>query len=150
MSIQQLNEADIEKAAVEFDNMLFKLVTKGGLFVPSGNNLIKYKGYRLKRVNSGWDVIINNKLIASTFLKVSAFAICKAHEERQTGRFTEILENDKIFERNFIDSLFLKHTATVSKDSISKDTAQWRFEQVNQRAKSAKARIDSLFYSSIV
>ena len=150
MSIQHLNESDIEKAAEEFDNMLFKIVTKGGLFTPSGNNLIKYKGYRLRREKSSWNIYLNNRLIASTFLKVSAFAICKAHEERKTHQFREILDNDKVFERNFVDGLFLKHTATTSKDEVSKDTAQWRLEQVACRAKHAKARIDSMFYSSLV
>ena len=37
----------------------------------------------------------------------------------------------------------------VSKDYITKDTALWRWELVNEQVKDAKSRIDGIFYASL-
>ena len=75
--------------------------------------------------------------------------MCKLHEKRLGARVKEVLDEDKLFSKNYIDSLFHKNTVKTSKDSIIKDNATWRYELVHGRAKRAKDRIDTLFYSSI-
>ena len=89
------------------------------------------------------------KHIATTFLKVSAFAICKLHEKHQTARMQEVERNDRIFEKNYMDSLVYKNTYKKTADNVIKDTALWRYEIAHAKAKHAKQIIDGTFYASI-
>lgn len=146
---------DIKAKANDLENMLRDFIIKGGLIVPIGKNTFKYKSYLVVRDNSGgWSVFLVSanikKHIASTFLKVSAFAICKAHDKNNQRLISEIIEEDKIFERNYLDSLFFKNTYKVTQDLDKKDTALWRLEIVHEKAVLAKKKIDHIFYSSIV
>ena len=88
-------------------------------------------------------------LIATTYLKVSAFAIAKLHDKKWSTRIDDVEKEDKRFQKNYTDSVFYKNTMKVSKDYITKDTALWRWELVNEQVKDAKSRIDALFYASL-
>lgn len=150
MSIQTF---DLKKTALDLNNMLHDVIVKGGIITPIGKNTYKYKNYLIsKNQPAGWNVFFldkNKKHLASTFLKVSAFAICKVYEKRQYNSIEEILRLDSIFEKNYIDSLFFKNTLTTTADLDRKDTALWRYEIVHLKAKEAKQKIDRIFYSSI-
>ena len=145
---------DLKETANSLENMLHDIMVKGGLIVPIGKNTFKYKNYLVVRDQSnGWSVFQvgqTKKHIASTFLKVSAFAICKAHDRARLKTVEEIKYEDAVFERNYLDSLFFKNTIKVSKDFERKDTALWRYEIVHSKARDAKQKIDRIFYSSIV
>lgn len=145
---------DIKKAAADLDSMLSDIVVKQGIFVAVNKRHIRYKNYIIIREeNADWNVILvkDKKIhLARTFLKISAFAVCKLHEKGKIRTVEEIITNDAIFKKNYIDSQFYRKTILKSADQISRDNAQWRFEIVQANAKQAKDRIDSIFYSSIV
>jgi hypothetical protein len=144
---------NVKHTAQELEGMLKDIVLNSGIFVPIGKDLIKYKKYTIiKLADNTWSVFYNDvrkKHIATTFLKVSAFAICKLHEKRQAVRVSEIEFQDKIFEKNYVDSLVFKHTYKNTKDNTTRDTALWRFEIAHAKAKHAKEIIDGLFYTSL-
>jgi hypothetical protein len=150
MFIQQI---DIKKTANDLDSMLYDFVTKGGMIIPVNRHTFKYRNYLLVNSDNGWDVFYLTNIknhIACTFLKVSAFAICKAHELGSKSKIKEILKYDNVFEKNYLDSLVFKHTIVNSADCDIKQTAICRFELVQSKAKYAKHKLDNLFYSSLV
>lgn len=146
---------DIKATAGDLDSMLRDFIIKGGIITPVSKNVYRYKNYLVTRDKSGgWNVFLINgntkRHIESTFLKVSAFAICKAHDKHKYNVVLDIKQEDSTFERNYLDSLFFKNTYKKSQDYNKKDTALWRFEIVHEKAAQAKKKIDSIFYSSIV
>lgn len=146
---------DIKKAAAHLDSMLSDIVVKEGIFVAETKRLIRYKNYAvIRNDDDDWVVVLikdNRKYhIGTVFLKISAFALCKLHEKGKYRTVEEIKYNDTIFRKNYIDSQFYRKTAQTAKDPATRDSAQWRFEIVQAEARSAKEKIDSLFYSSIV
>jgi hypothetical protein len=147
---QMLN---LKETANELEGMLRDIALKSGIFVPITKDLIRYKKYSVIKLEDGsWAVFHTDpkkRHIATTFLKVSAFAMCKMHEKRLSGRIREIEQNDGIFEKNYADSLIYKQTYRRTTDSVRKDTALWRYEIAHAKAKQAKQAIDSVFYASI-
>ncbi len=145
---------DIKKAAADLDSMLSDIVVKQGIFVAVSKRQIRYKNYIIVREeNSDWNVILvkDKKIhLATVFLKISAFAVCKLHEKGKIRSLDEVTGNDAIFKKNYIDSQFYRKTIQNTDNDVTRDNAQWRFEIVQANAKQAKDRIDSLFYSSIV
>ena len=145
---------DVKQAAADLDSMLHDIVVKQGIFVALNKRLIRYKKYIIVRdVNDDWTVILSDQRkfhIATVFLKVSAFAVCKMHEKGKITSIDEIKSNDDIFRKNYIDSQFYRKTAQSAKDPVTRENAYWRLEMVKDNAKTAKARIDGMFYSSIV
>ncbi len=145
---------DIKKAAADLDSMLSDIVVKQGIFVAVSKRQIRYKNYIIVREeNSDWNVILvkDKKIhLATVFLKISAFAVCKLHEKGKIRSLEEVISNDAIFKKNYIDSQFYRKTIQNTDNDVTRDNAQWRFEIVQANAKQAKDRIDTLFYSSIV
>jgi hypothetical protein len=84
------------------------------------------------------------------FLKVSAFAVCKLHEQRKFARLDDVKIADDIFRKNYINSVYYKKTVQTSTVNETKDNALWRFEIASADAKNAKDKIDRVFYSSLV
>jgi hypothetical protein len=142
---------NFKQTAQELDAMLYDVIMQAGIFVPVNKTTFQSKKYQVKKTEEGWSVYdLSTKIkLADTYLKVSAFAVCKLHEKRLSARVQEVLYEDTLFSKNYIDSLFHKNTVKTSKDTAIKDNATWRYELVHGRAKRAKDRIDSLFYSSI-
>jgi hypothetical protein len=141
---------DIKKTAAELESMLSQAVINTGLFIPVSKTSIRYKNYLISRQkDNSWNIYTKNQLIASTFLKISAFAVCTMHEKKMLARVREVLLDDKLFEKNYIDSIFFKRTFKSTRDDITKDTAFWRYEIVNFTARVSKERIDKAFYSLI-
>ncbi len=145
---------DIKKAAADLDSMLSDIVVKQGIFVAVSKRQIRYKNYIIVREeNSDWNVILvkDKKIhLATVFLKISAFTVCKLHEKGKLRSLAEVISNDTIFKKNYIDSQFYRKTIQNTDNDVTRDNAQWRFEIVQANAKQAKDRIDALFYSSIV
>jgi len=98
---------DVKQAAADLDSMLHDIVVKQGIFVALNKRLIRYKKYIIVRdVNDDWTVILSDQRkfhIATVFLKVSAFAVCKMHEKGKNTSIDEIKSNDDIFRKNYID-----------------------------------------------
>lgn len=154
MPFTYIQMSELKKTSAELEAMLYDIAVRSGIFVPLNRTTFKYKKYIiLKGPDNQWHVFLitgtKKKHIATTFLKVSSFAICKAHEKNKAQKIDDVLNYDGIFKRNYIDSQFFRRTYQVTTDNIVKDNALWRYEVVHQKAKDAKLRIDDIFYSSI-
>lgn len=150
MSIQIF---DIKQTAQDLEQMVTDVVTKQGIFIPISKDVIRYKKYVIKRRDDGQWMVFHTepkkKHLATTFLKVSALAICKLDEKRLTMKVDEVLRTDRYFAKHYIDSLHYKNTIKITKDVERQDIAQWRYELAHARAKHAKELIDRVFYSSL-
>lgn len=136
----------------KLEAQIYDIAVRSGMFVPINARSTKYKNYMIVRgPDDMWNVFMmpGKRLISTTYLKVSAFAIAKLHDTKSSSRIADIEKEDKLFQKNYIDSLFYKNTMKVSKDYITKDTALWRWEIVNESVKASKSRIDGIFYSSL-
>lgn len=136
----------------KLEAQIYDIAVRSGMFVPIDARSTKYKNYMIVRgPDDMWNVFLtqNKELIATTYLKVSAFAITKLHENKSRRRIEEVQEHDEKVQKNYIDSLFLKNTMKVTKDLVTKDTALWRWEIVNAVVTDSKAKIDQIFYSSL-
>lgn len=131
---------------------IYDMAVRGGMFVPVDNRSVRYKKYMIvKGPDDRWNVFImpTKVLVASTFLKVSAFAVAKLHDQKKSKMQARVEDEDKRFQKNYLDSVFYMNTMKVSKDAVTKDTALWRYELVKEQVKHAKGQIDSIFYSSL-
>jgi hypothetical protein len=142
--------SEIKQKSRDLDSMLFDIAANN-IFVYVGKDQLQYKNYQISKSNGVWRVTIDRKgyreCLAETVLKISAFAVCKAHEKRKTSITEDIIRLDKTFEKNYNDSLFYKNTYTKTKDFDIKDTVMWRYEISHAKAKAAKQSIDDSFYS---
>ena len=136
----------------KLEAQIYDMAVRSGMFVPINPRSTKYKNYMIVRgPDDMWNVFQMPRkiLIATTYLKVSAFAIAKLHDKKWTTRIDDIEKEDKRFQKNYTDSVFYKNTMKVSKDYVTKDTALWRWELVTEQVKDAKSRIDGIFYASL-
>lgn len=146
---------NIKETAENFEQLLNDIVIKRGVFVPTGKNTIRYKNYLIhKNEDNDWVVIRLTKdkkeYIATVFLKVTAFAVCKLHEKRRLQTIDEIKYSDSVFKKQYIDTRFYKRTIQTAQNPITRDNAVYRFEVAEDIARSEKAKIDRVFYSSNV
>lgn len=151
MANTQLTSIQIAKdpiLAESIESLIYDMAVRAGVFVPINNRSYKYKNYMvINGPNGSWNVFLMPRKvhIATTFLKVSAFAACKLHENEKLLSLEQLLKNDAVFEKNYIDSVHYKKTYNITQDSVRKDTAEWRWEISLLKAKIAKAKIDRLF-----
>jgi hypothetical protein len=142
--------SEIKEKSKDLESMLFDIASNN-IFVYTGKDCLKYKNYQISKSDGVWKVTVEQgnryACLAETLLKISAFAVCKSHEKRKSKITEEIIRLDKIFEKNYNDSLFYKNTYTKAKDFDIKDTAMWRYEISHSTAKHAKQIIDDNFYS---
>lgn len=150
MSTQTVN---IKKTAREFEQMVTDVITKQGMFTPVSKDVIRYKNFVIKHQPDGlWAVFAVDKTkthIATTFLKVSAFAVCRLSERRQSMKLDEVLRTDTFFSKHYIDSIYFKHTIKNSACTERQDIAQWRYELAHSQARQAKDTIDRVFYAAM-
>lgn len=146
---------NIKETAQNFEQLLNDIVVKRGIFVPTGKNTIRYKNYLVHKNHDGDWVVIrltknSKEHIATVFLKVSAFAICKMHEKNRKSTIDEIKYADSVFRKQYIDTRFYRRTIQTAQHSATRDNAVYRFEVAEDIARSAKRKIDDVFYRSIV
>lgn len=144
---------EVKYSHEEMEAMLYDIAVKSGVFVPINKNSYRYKNWMvIKGPDDCWHIFQiepKKKKICSTFLKISAFTVCKLIEKRKLRNVDEIVRQDGIFRKNYIDSIFYRNTFKKTKDRISKDNALWRYEIVYIRAKLVKDQIEKQFYSSL-
>lgn len=141
---------DLKEKFQDFENMFFEIASNN-IFVPISKNKLKYKNFFLEKRDQSWTVTEKigsyQKHIATTFLKISAFAVCKSYDQKKIHTAEKIIKQDREFEKNYIDSLHYKNTYKTTNSTILKDTVTWRYEISHGRAKKAKQSIDKEFYS---
>jgi hypothetical protein len=142
--------SEIKEKSKDLESMLFDIAANN-IFVYVGKDCLRYKNYQIVKQQGIWQVTVEsngyNKQLGETLLKISAFAICKAHEKKKSRITEDIVRLDKDFEKNYNDSLFYKNTYAKTKDLELKDTVLWRYEISHAKAKQAKQSIDNEFYS---
>jgi hypothetical protein len=134
----------------DFEQMIFEIASNH-MFVNADKNTLKYKQFTVEKRQGTWTSYYSIKgrkfKIADTFLKVTALAVCKLYEKKKFKSIEEIVKKDRLFEKNYIDSVFYKNTFKRTKDQLLKDTTLWRYEISHGKAKTAKQYIDKEFYS---
>ena len=146
----QIDNMNINTEKLEAN--IYDMAVRSGMFVPVNNRSFRYKKYMIVRgPDDRWNVFLMpaKRLVSSTFLKVTAFAVAKMHEKNMSHRTQELEDHDAKFQKNYNDSVFYKNTMNVAKDTVKRDTALWRYELVNEKVKMAKSQIDRIFYSSL-
>jgi hypothetical protein len=150
MYIQTSNISDVSR---ELDQMLFDIMLKEGIFIPINKTTYRSKDYLVIKGDNSWNVfklLKGRKLhCATTFLKVSAFAVAKLLAKNRSSEINEILRLDRLFEKNYLDTLCYKYTIKNSSDQVKKDTALWRYEHSSNISKYAKQKIDAAFYRAL-
>jgi hypothetical protein len=142
--------SEIKEKSKDLESMLFDIAANN-IFVYVSKDCLRYKNYQIVKQQGIWQATVEhngyNKLLGETLLKISAFAICKAHEKKKSRLTKDIVRLDKDFEKNYNDSLFYKNTYTKTNNLELKDTVLWRYEISHAKAKQAKQSIDNEFYS---
>lgn len=81
-----------------------------------------------------------NKSVAITFSKVAGIAVAKRH--LNTKQFKDILQFDKIIEKNYNDSKFYYHNIKITADESRRITLESRLQIACEKIDVAKQRID--------
>lgn len=148
-----IQTSDYKKLERDFDVLVNKMIDKNGIFVTIKPNVFRFKKYQVQKMNDGWVVTFNKKgriiTIGTTFLKISAFAVCKLHDKQWLRQVAIVLENDEIYKKNSIDAGFFKNVVDNSKDFDKKSIAECRFDITSNKAKRAKKLIKNYFISTI-
>lgn len=146
-----IQTSDIKILAAELNSMLHDFIVDNGVFVPAGKNTVKYKNYIIQKSKDDlWVVSLYSKIIAETFLKSSAFVLCKLHETNNRIEFKNVCLHDKEFKKHFIDSKYFEYVIKNSQDEVSRDTALWRYEISTKKAEKLRKKINTMLYRLIV
>lgn len=141
---------NLTQIATELNDMLRDCIVETGIFVPVNKNTIRYKNYLISRdKDNSWNVKTSRGRIYNTFLKLSAFAICKLDESSDYTNINNVINYDKIFEKNYTDATQYKYIIKHSKDEVTQDVVLWRYEMVTKIADQAKRKIKRIFYMQI-
>lgn len=118
------------------------------MFPYKKRNSIRIGSIALRESKTGFLVynIETKKHIAYTFSKTAAIALAKIYSKGKNAR-QKVLELDAVIEKNYIDSLFYKHTIETTKDFDKKDITQSRYEIAKNKTSAAKRRLDSIIFS---
>lgn len=141
------------KLAFELENLIREYVLNTGIFVPS-NNGFRYKSYFINQLEDrSWEVSLKRdtgyKVIANTFLKISAFTICRLHDNQHLSQIKFIMDLDETYRKNYIDAHYFKAIIKQSKVSLQRETAEVRYDLVNARADRAKQSLKKQFVASL-
>jgi hypothetical protein len=87
----------------------------------------------------------NNKEIDKMFCKTSAVALAKTVASGKEYK-KDIVQLDKIIEKNYNDAIFYKYTMRVTKDDIKYNVAETRYDIAASKTKYAKEQLDKYIY----
>lgn len=87
----------------------------------------------------------NNKEIDKMFCKTSAVALAKTVASGKEYK-KDIVQLDKVIEKNYNDAIFYKYTMRVTKDDIKYNVAETRYDIAASKTKYAKEQLDKYIY----
>lgn len=107
-----------------------------GRFVIIGN-------YRIKKHAGTYEVreAKSRDLLYATYSLDAAIAIAKRLNSSNNSSVEPILELDRSIEKNLNDSLFFKRTLKTSKNSVTREVAETRYEIATERVNIAKDKL---------
>tara|TARA_B100000242_G_C42938898_1_gene435404 strand:+ start:226 stop:642 length:417 start_codon:yes stop_codon:yes gene_type:complete len=96
------------------------------------------KGYHIYDMRS-------KKHIETTFSKTAAVAIAKNLAKGQNV-VTEVIDLDRVIEKNYNDACFFAHTVRITKDPLKKDISETRLDIAKARTETAKRSLDCMIF----
>lgn len=101
----------------------------------------KQNSYKIRNVKE--DI-----LLMETFSKAAAIALAVTMANNR-GKTKELLDLDKIIQKNYMDGVFFKHTIKVTKDDARRFSAITRYEIAKQKTKDARSRVENILFGSL-
>jgi len=93
-----------------------------------------------------YDITKEGSFLYETFCKRAAIALAKAYNKnRDIEKF--VLPLDKEIEKQYIDSIFYKHTISTTKDEFKKEAIEIRYQIAKDRTYAAIKRLDCFIFS---
>jgi|AntRauTorcE11897_2_1112592.scaffolds.fasta_scaffold09284_2 hypothetical protein len=130
-SLEDIIESGLEDVALPYIN----------------GNSIRIKHIIVRKSKNGW-LVYNSKThlqVARLFAKTSAVAMAKSLAEGKS-RKDQILELDKVIQKNYTDCMFYKNTLEKCADTFKRAVTQSRLESSMVRTKRAKQSLDSIIF----
>ncbi|MDA8897160.1 hypothetical protein N9I97_00135 [bacterium] len=84
--------------------------------------------------------------IATTFSKTAAVAIAK-NLAKGHNVTANVIDLDKVIEKNFSDALFYSHTLRTTKDEMKKEVTETRLDIAKIRTEDAKRHLDCMIFN---
>ena len=129
---------------VSLDDVLFS----DDFFTVVSKTKIVFKKYSIaKHEDHLWYVHLGKHLIGRFTLKSSALAAAKLHSSGNYKKLKIIIDDDSAFSYCYVDAMYHHHTMQNSKDFVTRETAEHRYDLSVRRAKVIKRRVDNLAYS---
>lgn len=91
---------------------------------------------------------MNHCLVAEAFSKSAAIALAVTLANKKTAE-REILDLDRVIQKNFMDGVFYRHTIKVTKDETRRASAMTRLDIAQARVRDAKQRVETILFSSL-
>lgn len=100
----------------------------------------------IRKTKKGYSVYdcAENKLVAQTFCKTSAIALAKTINAGKSNK--NILELDKIIQKNYNDCVFYLHSITMTSDQQKKEIVRSRLDISKAITQKAKAKLDRVIF----
>lgn len=99
--------------------------------------------YRIKKHAGVYEVRAtrSRELLYSTYSLDAAIAIAKRLNTRNNSNIENILELDRSLEKNLNDSYFFKRTFKTTKNVVTREVAETRYEIAKERVNVAKTKL---------
>jgi hypothetical protein len=113
------------------------------------NNRISIGRYVVKRTDLGYTVIdiVTKDKIAVTYSIAGAIAIAKkSNKSFNASLVKNILDIDKIIEKNDIDIMFFKNIMLKSKKADKRELAEIRYDVAKCRKETAQHKLEKFIY----
>lgn len=140
-----------QKLLDEFQDLFEKSTDKVLLPYEKGNTIRigeyaviyakKQNSYKIRNVKQ-------DMLLMETFSKSAAIALAVTMANNR-GKTKELLDLDRIIQKNFMDGVFFKHTIKVTKDDAKRFSAMTRYEIAKQKTKDARTRVETILFGSL-
>lgn len=132
-------ELKISLDDIMFSDEFFTVVSK---------TKITFKQYVIeKQSDHQWHVYMGEKHIGQYTLKSSALSAAKLHSQGKFKKLKAVVDDDALFSYYFVDAMFHHHTMQHSKDPVTRETAEHRYDLAVRRAKTVKRKVDIAAYS---
>lgn len=129
---------------VSLDDIMFS----DDFFTVVSKTKITFKNYSIsKHEDHMWYVAVGKYKIGKFTLKSSALAAAKLHSTGNFKKLKNVVDDDAQFSYHYVDAVFHLHTMQHSKDFVTRESAEHRYDLSVRRAKVIKRKVDILAYS---
>lgn len=135
-----------ESLVQDLENLINENLKKITLPYVKGNS-IRIRHMIIRESKKGFLVYdsYHNRQVARTYSKVAAVALAKTCAEGE-NYVDFILEQDKIIEKNYIDSIFYKNTISKTHNTMRRLAAEDRYDIARERVDAARKKLDKFIF----